>query len=206
MSLVTSFGFPHLGSPGGRATLAALACVAAVTHFPMAWAQISYVDPYWAPHPVTGLPPALFPAGWYGVGFGGAYGHVAPVPGVSYACRTHSPYAGVGGWHYGHVYGGMCYFPWLGAELGATRYDTLAGGAGWGWAPARPGAWDTLGGNGPAGDAAERNQGKAPDLDRVCRAEVNGALLTGAQRDGNCHVAFGGVEVIRGEYEVLARK
>jgi hypothetical protein len=152
---------------------------------------ISYVDPFWAPNVITGLPPALYPAGYYFPGFGAYYGRLAYSPGYSYLCRSYAPYPGIFGWRYGHVYSGACHFPYGGQEYSVFGFDYLTG--------ARAYSWHARG-------ALEGATHEAADgLVGVCRAEVNYGKVTGELRDGNCHVAFEGLEIIRSDFDVLTR-
>lgn len=152
-----------------------------------------YRDPWWTPNVVTVLPPALYPAGWYGAGFGAYYGAPAVGPGVLSLCRVGAGFPGAPPYLYGHVYGGVCHYPWGGHEHSTRGFDYLAGGFAYGWIRTDSDAWSR--------SAREDASG----LSEVCRAAVNHGAVTGRVVDGNCHVAFEGVEIIRSEFEILKR-
>lgn len=188
----------------GKAVLGVAAAVAFLGA-PRAHAQmITYGDPFWTPNVITGLPPALYPAGWYLPGFGAHYGIVALSPGYSYLCRTYSPFPVASGWFYGHVYAGTCYFPWSGAEYSVRGFEILGGARNYSWYP-RSSREASNASHVEAVASSNGAQESDQGLSSVCRAEVNYGKITGQLRDGNCHVAFEGVEIIRSEYEVLRR-
>ncbi len=184
------------------AGIAAVAFLAA----PKARAQfINHSDPFWTPNVITGLPPALFPAGWHLPGFGAYYGLVALSPGRSYLCRTNSPYSSTSGWSYGHVYADHCYFAWGGVEHSATGFEMLAGAKSYSWHTRD--SYEAFAHSAPTTtEDAQMAEEADHGISRVCRAEVNQGNITGQLREGNCHIAFEGLEIIRPEYEVLRRE
>jgi hypothetical protein len=183
------FAKPHMTLAFSSA--AVVATVASVA--PSDASAFPYQDPWWTPNVVTGLPPVLYPAGWYGAGFGAFYGAPAVRPGIIYLCRASGFYGSPWMLHFGHVYGGACHYPWAGRGYSTGAFDYLAGGFAFGWYRSGYHEWSA-----PA-------QEDALGLSQVCRAEVNAGAVTGQIVDGNCHVAFEGVEVIRSDYEILKR-
>ncbi len=101
------------------------------------------------------------------------------------------------GIHPGKVWGANCIVGWAGREVGRPTFEVLSAPQGvFNWVPMRQG--QAL----PAQAVVAGKHRSGPNL-VVCRADMGDGVHPGKVWNGNCHVGWGGREMIKPAFDVL---